>query len=437
MFDKSLLENNHKTRYITSLNAGTPNLENNFGSLVNLLNVILCEGVNPQIASSIIIENTHEMIINLPVNHSFILHQLITIEGATQTECNGNFRIKEVNKNSVKVNLKTNVNFTEVTTSTSFKIKTASLGFSRLYKSTDNSTMCFKNGSVQSPVILKVIDKIPPNGYTSTWSKFARVVIGTEIDSNGNFINNNKMPFLSDWPDVENTGNKVSGSSGIHGYAKWDYASIESYHRENYTPSNPFPRKWSIIGDNLSFYLIIDSFGDGYPTILGFGNFEAYNKNESYNSFLQARGGFESSQSTSEQGYSRTRNYFGAIGASSDTKMHGNFLLANAYGGGAFTNLRYRTGGLYIGNTTVPHRSGFIKNYNPQSGRMITSGLLIIDEDTNIIRGLHRGIKTFYGRPNVALNRITQEGFIILEVNDFSNSRTNMPYLFSLLDWEV
>ena len=439
MIDKTLLENNHRTMYITHGDFDAPSIQNSYGSLVALLNKVLCEGFNHLIPSSIEIENNCVLKVFLPTNHSYLKNQVVNITGCLQEECNGNFRIKEVFQNYIKVNLKTVVNFTEVSTTSSFKIKVAPLGYTRVYNSTDSLTMCFKNSSKKSPVILKVIDKIPPNGYLTTWSKYARVVIGTEIDSKGDFIDNKKSPYLSDYPDAENTGNKVSGASGIHGYAKWDYATFHTqYANENGSPSNTFPRKWTIVGDSLSFYLIIDSQGSGYPTILGFGNFESYNKTESYNSFLQARGSFNNTNSNYDAGYSRSLNYFGAIGANTQIRMSGNFLLANAYG--SFSNdLKYRTGGLYFSSTSAeyPHRNAILKNSNPQAGTLITSKLFIIDEDTGIVRGNHRGIKCFYGIPQVSLNKITEEGLIVLEFNDSGNSQVNAPYLFSLLDWDV
>lgn len=432
MIDKNLLYNNNQTIYLTSNSAGAPQLQNKYGSLVELLNLVLCEGINFKEASRLEVIGS-ELKVHLTVDHRFVKHQVITITGAEEEECNGNFRVKRSDSLYIIVQLKSEVSFTEATTLSKFDIKTSPLGFKRVYNNAANSTMCFKNNSLHSPAILKVIDELPPS-YGTNYAKFARVVMGSHIDSSGNFINNNKMPFHPDYPDAENTGAKNTGTSGTYGFAKWDYATnTDPYIREHVGVSNVFPRSWSIIGDSKSFYLIVDSTGTGYPTILGFGTFKSYNPAESYNIFLQARDGFVPTHDTSNHGYARTRNYFGYMG-----NTLGGFLLANAYGGGNFTTLRYRSGGLFFGNSNkeFPSRTDRVKNFNPQAGVMVTSNITITDEDTFVIRGHHRGIKAFYGVPSITSNTISEEGHLILEINDNSSSQYRVPYLFSMLDWE-
>lgn len=436
MLDLDNINVDTQTKYIDSKQRGTPIIANEHGSLNNLLDIVLCKGFNESIINSITLDpETSIATVFLAQNHKYTYSQVVLISGANESCFNNEFRVLEARTSYIKIYIP-GQNVTSATSSTGLKIKVAPLGYSLVFKSKLGSTYCFKNKSTKSPAILKVIDELPPNGYLTTWAKYARVSVGKAIDASGDFINNEKAPFLSDWPNVEKTGNTVKGSAGIHGYAKWDYAfstaTNNNYWRE-YNVVDERVREWQLIGDGNTFYLMIAPEGDTlYKSLTGFGNYISDNPLEDSNICLQARQGFQAASgyySTSSY-KSRDGNYFGRL--SYDV---GTFLYSNIYGRTNINDYRYSTSGLLVNlSFNEPWKSSSITNYNPVSGQILTSRLGIKDAD-NYVRGYHRGIKIFYGNPYLPAGSASPKGDLVLACSDPSGGGI-VPMLFTLKDWE-
>lgn len=429
-----------KTKFLSSEMQGSLDLKNVYGSLNNLLKNVLINGFNIKTILSITyFKNTEEAIIKLPLNHGYTYNQVIQLEGVTPSSYNNQYRILEVTSETLKIKVSgVPEGIPEVTGAT---VKIAPLGYSIIYENESEGVICFKNNSIKSPAILKVIDKIPPNGYLTTWAKYARVVMGQEIDAQGNFIGNIKNPVFISSPDIENTGNGVSGATGIHGFAKWDYAIHSNSHstEESRIGHGTYPTDWRIIGDDKTFYLMIRSQGRGnnFYSIVGFGNYISDDNSETTNVCLQARDGGVAANDTSGYSYARTRNQFGALDAT-----HGGFLFSNVYG--KTTSLtsygKYRCEGLSLSSVepSMPWKSSEIKSLNPSSGNWITSHIYIKDSD-NYLRGYHRGIKMLYGKETLPEGTAGPDGSLLLYVQTpyfAATTLENMPLLFTLKDWE-
>ena len=427
-----------KTRFITSEYSGAPLLKNEYGSLVNLLNIVLTKGFN----SVNIISLRRDLITNLVTlqlnrGHNFILNQVVTISNCVEESFNGDFRILESRSTTVTIYSE---GIEETSDSTEALIKISSLGFTSVFENETKSIQCFKNASIESPGILKVIDEIPPNGYSTNWGKYARVVFGQDVDELGNFIDNNKAPYWSEFPDVELTGNGVSAGAGIHGFAKWDYVTHATYHHSWETYGGPYgvyPTKWKIIGDDKTFYILVWSRGTQYaPTILGFGNYIPENPEETFNLCLQARNSNLTSDNRANENYARTRNEFGVLEGT-----FGGFLLSNAFGQtkDISANGRYRCESLLMtsGDIYRPWRSSGVQSVNPVTGSWLTNKLFIKDSE-NYLRGYHRGVQIMYGTSRLSEGSMSLEGDIVLYVQTphGSSEYETMPLLFSLKDWE-
>ena len=416
-----------KTRYYEWTNKNAPRVENTYGSFVNFLDTILCKGYNLNTATSIEVLEDNFVKINLPRGHGYLFNQVVQLTGSDKEYYNSSFRVLDSHNDYIKVFLEGNI----VSSLSECSVKVAPLGFTNVYTNTAKTIMCFKNASTKSPGILKVIDELPPNGYSSSWTKFARIVFGQEIDDLGEFISNNKAPFHPTYPDSEKTGNGVSGSSGTHGFAKWDYASNDdSYHRENYAPDGTFPRNWTLIGDDKTFYLFIGTTASSRTTIQGFGNYISENPDETTNLCLQARDSFIAANTYADNYYARSQNRFGQF-----SSYTGSFLMSNIYGD--IKNIyKYYSQGLYVGESYSdrPWHSGDIKSLNPASG-LLASGLSYIKDASGYIRGSHRGLRMLYGDSNISAGSISGSGEIILSVTDPVDDRY-ATYLFSLKDWE-
>lgn len=436
-----------KTKFILSDRKGAPLLTPTWGSLNTLLKTVLVEGFNTQVISSIIVDPVTKIAIaKLSLGHGYIRNDVLLISGASQPEFNKEFRVVDFKADEITFVMPPETLITEATTATSITCKIAPLGYSLAYENTSEGAMCFKNTSIQSPAILKVIDKVPPNGYTTTWAKFARVVAGQEIDTSGDFIGNRKTPYNQDFPDMEKTGNRVSGAAGIHGLAKWDYGFLSTtngYHYEYTVVDWAEATDWKIIGDSQTFYLMIKNEGKTSPyCIYGFGNFVSEDTRDTTNVVLQARHG-NYAASTSAPYYHRTRtaNQF----LLQNGHYFGNYILSSIYG-----NIPYRSRsslpescycctGLNLNNDTRPWNSAGITAIHPITGRLITSEVGIKDADDNL-RGRHRGIRIVYGVAGLIEGLETTNFDMVTLILNLalanSTSSSTMPVIFSLKDWE-
>lgn len=427
------------TKYITSQALDSPQLKNEYGSLNSFLKIVLTEGFNLREVTSVLIEfEQTTMKINLPINHGYYVDQIVIMEGAEQSVFNKEYRVLDYGVDYITV-LKPETMLTNVSTSTELTIKVAPLGYTIPYENEEEGVICFKNKSLKSPAILKVIDKLPPNGYESSWAKYGRVVIGQHLDEFGNFIRNTKAPFHPDFPEAEKTGNGVSGAPGVHGFAKWEYSIYpNSYEtRENITANGIFPTDWKIIGDDKTFYLMIRSQGKNKfnYNLLGYGNYVSDNAQETSNVCLQAKDGFMSADSSNNYSFSRTRNFFGALNSS-----YSGFILKDIYDNHATGyNRSSLISNLIIDSThrNRPWNSTSVKSINPVSGKRLT-GYLYIKDYENYLRGFHRGIQIPYGTSRLPEGFIDDNGYLYLEVQEpvHTSTDTKAPIIFSLNDWE-
>lgn len=421
----------NKTRYIDHTFQDAPQIELGYGSYINILNKVLVEGINFRVLSNL------ELLEEGKVKATFVdapyypVETVIKIEGFGDDRIDGCHRVMETEGSSVYFYIKEFetpvVNPTEIGL---VSVCTAPLGFTRVYSNASNDIMCFKTATQSVPGILKVIDKIPTNGYSTSWAYYARVVVGESIDSEGNFINNIKAPYHPVTPDVELTGNGVSGSGGVHGFAKWKYRITDHYY--GYEHSGTLydkSRPWSIIGDGDTFYMI---FNPGPDTSLhGFGHIDSAAE---HCLALQAVDGYYSTNMNGDyNSYGKAFNPWGNVMKSSA----GSFLLHSAHGAVTNRTLRYFSGGKYFGEVekSTPWKSNEIPVYNPTTGLGLNFKLTIVDTD-GFFRGAHRGFVVPYGDNSIATGRVVGTPDRVLRMTDPYRVGGSMPLIFTMEDWK-
>ena len=424
------------TRFITSGYKGTEVLDNTYGCLNRLLKQVLVKGYNKHPIEALVIK---ESVIELrvPLNHGFVTNQVVSILETSIPLLKGEYRILTTDSLILTIAKPEGLDSNSIYVSGSF-IQGSPLGYSIVYENSDKGIICFKNSSVKSPAILKVIDKLPPNDYDITWSKYARVSVGQAIDNEGNFIDNFKAPYHPDYPFAEETGNDVKGAVGVHGFAKWIFSLGPNYENtETRIPAGIFPNKWRIIGDSISFYIMIHTTGladQNYSyDMVGFGNYISYNDKETTNVCLQAKDGFIAANSNDRYSPTRPRSFFGSLNYD-----YSGFILTDVYGMNKSNYNRCRSIGNFLGNNpTRPWAGTDIQSINPITGAWIMSNLIIKDAD-NFIRGEYRGIKILYGLDRLPDLFITSEGDIALQVQEpmYNSSFLTVPMIFSLKNWE-
>ena len=419
------------TKYIESYFKGAPSLENVYGSLNNLLKHTLTLKYNITPVTSLI-KNEDTLTINLPLNHGFNKDQVVILESDSISK---EYRILSIEATSVAVK-----DFSEdMITNSIFTLSGAPLGYTIPYENEEEGVICFKNKSLKSPAILRSIDKLPPNGYSEDWSKYARVTIGQSIGADGKFKNNIKAPYHPNYPYAEESGNGIIGASGVHGFAKWVYSKGEGYYgNESSKPVLYSAYRWTLIGDGISFYLMIQTAGDSNNKdygldVIGYGNFKSDNPKETTNICLQAKDGFMPANS----GYdnpTRTRNNFGAL----DSEYSG-FILTDVYGSSQRGFNRCRSLSNYIGssNPKLTHKDSYTKSQDPLTNTYIISQLFIKDFQ-NYMRGSYRGIYVFYGNSWPPDKYIDGSYRIAIYVQNAAESSdySLMPLLFDLKNWE-
>lgn len=422
-----------KVKHIHFTSKDCPVVNENWGSLILMLDTVLCKGFNINSINKTENLTDNKVKVYIKYEHGYTKDLVISIYGSNEDYFNKEFRVLDTFSEGIIIQLdKSLTDIVELVSSETLKIKTAPLGYENVYTSVSKTTMCFRNTSQTSPGVIKVIDEIPPNGYGTNWSRFARVVIGKEIDAEGNFIDNQKIPYHPNYPDAEKFGNNTSGRSGVHGFAKWYYTlTNDAYTRESYGNLYLGAKSWQIIGDSNTFYLILNCGPD--VSVLGFGNIKG--NSDSNPIVLQASNSFLTAENTDVHGhYGKKNNNWGIL--LSGTGM---FLLTDIGGNIPRSTSNYFCTGMYVGdnNITRPWRSLDIKNYNQMSGKLSVSKMYVKDAQ-NYIRGFHRGLNIFYGSDYPSAGRLLGTDYIIINITDPYRETDGgaMPLLFTLKDWE-
>lgn len=434
--DTTTINTQTKTKFINNNMQGTLPLTLERGTLVNILKQVLCDGFNEQTATSISFDNDSKIaIIKLPLNHGFVPNQVISITGSDSEIVNKEHRVFYTDSDSIRIKIPL---LNSTTVSGILKLKVAPLGFSTVFDNISTTGIaCFQNKS-QSPAILKIIDALPPNGYDVNWARYARVVAGIAIDSEGNFINNEKIPRHSTFPDIELTGNGEKGGASITGVMKWDYAlhRTTNYYGEETAAGNygDYPTNWRIIGDDKTFYLMIKAMGRNYSqyNIMSFGSYDSLTNNGDFILTGSQR------DTRSDASYDGKSGVSWRSGFTNSGQSIGNFMYRNIYG--AYNSwLNFRLIGLYANEEMCqwPSRGG-CNPINPITGKIFTTPMYIKD-DLNDMRGTLRGIEQFYGIGKLTDGMLLNNGSsIVLNIKMYNgnwDSDEANPYLFSLKDW--
>ena len=139
--------------------------------------------------------SNNNLIISLNAGHGFNKNQILKLSNATPEIFNKEYRVIESNSLSVILRSPSEEEVLPLNEDVAITLSGAPLGYSVCYENLDEGILCIKNTNKESPAILRVIDKIPPNEYGTNWSKYGRVTIGQNITEEGTFVDNIKAPF--------------------------------------------------------------------------------------------------------------------------------------------------------------------------------------------------------------------------------------------------
>ncbi|OTG87205.1 hypothetical protein [Acinetobacter sp. ANC 3832] len=275
--------------FFTNTNSNAPQLHNAYGSMINVLDACLVNGIAIGSISSLTATGTTVTAV-FSAAHNLIKHQTILISGATQSEYNGEFKINAVpNTTTITFNVSVAPMTSPATGTISAKLR--SLGWEKPFSSVNGSgggkaAYRSKNTILSSRPYLRVVDELDPS-YLATYAKNAKVGIVedmTDIDT----MLGVQAPYDSAAPN-KNWMGTGSGTSAFNGWAKWTYAgSIEGYFADSTAPVSG-DRPWVLVGNENYFYLFVGMIPTtaNYITY-GFGNFKSFVNADTSNTFLAA-----------------------------------------------------------------------------------------------------------------------------------------------------
>ena len=278
-------------KYYLFTNTGAPQLSNNFGCMIDLLDACLVNGFGSQTVSTLTASGTTATA-TFGSAHNFMPYQVIKIAGATQTEYNGEFRILTVpNANSITFQLAAAPSVTTATGTINCSLPP--LGWLKPYSGTGKAAYRSANTLLASRPYLRVIDALDA-AYTSTYAKYAKVGIVedmTDIDT----MLGVQAPYDSANPDKNWVGTG-SGTSGINGWARWYYAANGTVSGGLVNSQTPAAgnRQWILVGNGDYFYILPTTtvpsatVNTQHASPYGFGAFKSLLNTDNSCTFLQS-----------------------------------------------------------------------------------------------------------------------------------------------------
>ncbi|KAF7599465.1 MAG: hypothetical protein CGU28_05320 [Candidatus Dactylopiibacterium carminicum] len=274
----------NKVKWMHNAFAGAPVLTNNWGSLTALLDACIVTGFNLKTVTAL--ARTGEVATaTIGTGHGFVVDQVVLVEGCDQPSYNGEFTVTAITSTTVsfRVDVDGGEPASPATTQTSITMKIAPLGFETVFTGTNKRAYRSPN-PLSNRHYLRVDDSLP-EGYTTTWAKFARVTIAEGMADIDTFVGA-QAPFTPGAP----TRNEVPSGSGTAmytGWFKWYYARSTAY--ENNGDSGAAARSWVLIGDDRGFFLANSSGLGGDKRVLhAFTDFDSYRPGDNFASYLIA-----------------------------------------------------------------------------------------------------------------------------------------------------
>ena len=279
-------------KYYVHTNTNAPQLTNNFGCMIDVLDACLVNGFGSQTVSTLTAVGT-TVTATFGSAHNFMQYQVIKIVGATQTEYNGEFRILTVpNANSITFQLAAAPSVTTATGTINCSLPP--LGWLKPFSGTGKAAYRSSNTLLASRPYLRVIDALDP-AYTATYAKYAKVGIVedmTDIDT----MLGVQAPYDSANPNKNWVGTG-SGASGVNGWARWYYAASGAVSGGLINSQTPAAgsRQWILVGNSDYFYIIPTStvpsatVNTQHASAYGFGAFKSLLNADNSCTFLQSQ----------------------------------------------------------------------------------------------------------------------------------------------------
>ena len=232
-------------KYFNSGMTGAPQISNNWGDLVTMLDACLVNGFALKAIDTLTFANGVATA-TITAGHAYQPHQVVFVAGAEQPEYNGSFRVLTTTMTTFTYAV-TGTPVSPATTTTNLSAKVAPLGWEKPFAGTGKAAYRSKNP--QSPQNLLLIDNsLKTPNYTTGWAKWANVGIVEDL-SDIDTIVGAQAPYDPNNP----TQNWKQVTASQWGWYKWFHARGPQY--ESNGDSGGGGRNWVLIGDDRLFFL--------------------------------------------------------------------------------------------------------------------------------------------------------------------------------------
>lgn len=277
-------------KFYVHTNNNAPQLQNAYGSMINVLDACLVNGINIGTISSLTASG-NTVTATFGAAHNLMQYQVIKITGAAQSEFNSEHRILTIpDSSSITFELAAAPSVTTATGTISASLPP--LGWEKPFSSTNETgggKAAYRSLNLLLPSrpFLRVVDELDLV-YTATYAKYAKVGIVedmTDIDT----MLGVQAPFDPAFPD-KNWIARGTGSSVTNGWAKWYYATANPAGNSSDTsaPSTEY-RDYIVVGTRDFFYILPSSNNlAGLNFSYGFGSFQSLLNVDTANIFLSA-----------------------------------------------------------------------------------------------------------------------------------------------------
>lgn len=197
---------------------GIPQLTNNWGSMITLLDAVLITGFNhvPVISVSKSTPTAIAATINLGSNHGFIDRQVVRIAGSTNG-WDGDYKVLSADSASILVECLPEQPSVANGMATCF---TAPLDFEIVYQTPSESLKpkrAYRSANPESIGLILLVHDFCVTGAAAAGAKFAKVGVVSSM-SDIDTITGTQMPF-----DSANPNSNWGWDGTNHGWAKWYY----------------------------------------------------------------------------------------------------------------------------------------------------------------------------------------------------------------------